>query len=1608
MRRRIGAQNLKSQEPRAKSQEPRAKSQEPRATADLILPARTIAPSALWCGRTFLLAVFVLASLVFLSGGNALAQGSMAGDRAALVALYNATDGANWANNTSWLSDDALRDWYGVSTDSNDRVLTLSLYNNQLTGTIPPELGDLSELDTLYLDGNALTGTIPTQLGQLSSLKLLFLDNNDLTGSIPTQLGQLSELQDLLLYRNALTGTIPTQLGQLTNLVRLMLYTNQLTGSIPTELGQLSQLEWLHLSGNQLTGSIPAELGQLSKLKFAYLTFNQLTGSIPTQLEQLSKLEKLYLNDNDLTGTIPGALAQLAAAELDEVSFWGNQLTGSVPTALGPAVDRAALLYFYIYSGGTRRLWTTTTSWLSDAPLDDWHGVTVDSGGRVTNLSVSSNGLTGRVHESLTVLEKLEGLYLQGNSGLTGLLPEGLRHLPNLEVVNVLDTELCPPPSDSFQNWLEGIEYYGSPCSPGRPTTIGSGSGDGWATMQWRPPEDEGGTPITHYEYRRTFPSPGSSDWTRIEPSDVVNLVDSANSPLLEEPPLKQSPLKSYKVTGLNNGQIYIYRLRAVSGLGPGPSEVLNLFPEAGAPLRPSNLRVEQYNPLSLKVSWNEPQARSGITITGYDLVPRGGEGGGGTSQFPPGMSEFITYTGPDPVTRCYLIRTFFLTAPASDGTRRNGISPYSVEACGSKQGEPEGGTEWRGHLRVFAAKAVEGEDATLDFDVYLDRPVNGPVTVRYRTRDLTARAGEDYSYTTGRLEFDPGQIKKTVSVPIIDDAIEDPYETLTLEIYNANGAGGIAVAFAMGRIYNSEDGTVAALAVADASGEESETLEFVVTLEPAATGTVTLDYATADGTATAGFDYTATSGTLTFAAGDTQKTIQVPTIVDAVDDDGETFTLTLSGASGARLADGHAIGAIWNSEGFGDITPSDALTASFKNLPESHDGESAFSLQVEFSEEIGISYASLRDEAFTVTHGNVTRARRVDGRHDLWEITVEPDSDEAVTITLPGNRDCGTAGAVCTRGGAPRPLSNSPSATVEGPPDEPLTASFSGMPVSHDGESAFTFGLTFSEEPKVSYRTLRDEAFEVTGGAVRKAQRKQQGSNQGWNITVEADGGGTVTIRLPETTDCNATGAICTADGRPLSNSLSATVAGPTTTLNFAHFANGDGITSEVVLVNVAPQPVRPTLYFYDQQGEPIAVESLLDIGSDLEIQNDGGLTIWTETEPLGVLTIPTHGRGDLVSGSVKVVSDGPIGGVLRFDLPGIGETVVEPSPPTSDALFPVRRQEGEITTGVAIHNLGEEAMEVTCELMQGGTVLDDVSIPLAANGQGSWFIDEMFPAADTSDFVGSVRCTAPGEGQFTGVAVELDADNRIVTTLPVVPVSPDLKTTLNFAHFANGDGITSEVVLVNVAPQPVRPTLYFYDQEGLPMAAESVVDIGSDLEIQNDGGLTVRTEMEPLGELTISTHGRGDLVSGSVRVVSDGPIGGVLRFDLPGIGVAVVGASPPVSDAVFPVRRQAGINTGVTIHNLGSSAELLRCDLLREGVLLDSAPIPLAANGQTSWTIDEAFPAAYTSDFVGSVRCDAVGEGRFSAVALEMDPGTRVFLALPVFPVPEMPPQE
>ena len=142
-------------------------------------------------------------------GSGVAARPESSVDRAALVALYNATDGANWTDNTNWLSDGHVGEWHGVTTDDTGRVTELSLRENDLTGTIASVLGRLTSLERLDLQGNDLTGSIPGELVNLNNLQRLDLDYNHLTGALPSWLGNLGNLQVLDLNDNLLTGEIP-------------------------------------------------------------------------------------------------------------------------------------------------------------------------------------------------------------------------------------------------------------------------------------------------------------------------------------------------------------------------------------------------------------------------------------------------------------------------------------------------------------------------------------------------------------------------------------------------------------------------------------------------------------------------------------------------------------------------------------------------------------------------------------------------------------------------------------------------------------------------------------------------------------------------------------------------------------------------------------------------------------------------------------------------------------------------------------------------------------------------------------------------------------------------------------------------------------------------------------------------------------------------------------------------------------------------------------------------------------------------------------------------------------------------------------------------------
>ena len=346
--------------------------------------------------------------------------GNTATDRAALGALYNATDGANWHDKDKWQSEAPMGEWYGVTTDSEGRVTHLDLHSNELTGEIPAALGSLTSLRELRLSSNELTGEIPAALGSLTNLRWLYLPSNELTGEIPAELGGLTNLEALVLHGNQLTGEIPAVLGSLTNLERLWLHNNQLTGEIPAELGGLTNLRLLNLQDNELTGEIPAVLGGLTNLEALRLSSNQLTGEIPAVLGSLTNLAELSLSSNQLTGEIPaelGGLTNLVALYLSS-----NQLTGEIPAELGGLTNLGAL--------------HLSSNQLTGEIPAELGGLT-----NLRLLNLQDNELTGEIPAELGDLSNLVSLYLSSNQ-LTGCIPAGLRNTPDNDL-SQLGLQFC-------------------------------------------------------------------------------------------------------------------------------------------------------------------------------------------------------------------------------------------------------------------------------------------------------------------------------------------------------------------------------------------------------------------------------------------------------------------------------------------------------------------------------------------------------------------------------------------------------------------------------------------------------------------------------------------------------------------------------------------------------------------------------------------------------------------------------------------------------------------------------------------------------------------------------------------------------------------------------------------------------------------------------------------------------------------------------------------------------------------------------------------------------------------------------------------------------------
>ncbi len=376
-------------------------------------------------------------------------------ERAALVALYEATGGSNWVSSDNWLTDKPVSTWYGVLSDESGYISHLVLDDNGLYGSIPV-LDALTQIKSLRLAFNHLTGPIP-DLSNLTSLELLYLRSNRLSGSIPS-LDSLVNLTHLYLAENELSGEIP-DLEALKNLRVLDLGSNQLSGPVPS-LDSLANLQTLSLHGNRLSGRIPS-LQSLTELTDLDLGSNRLTGGVPSMASLIS-LRRVHLNDNRLAGQIP-SLGHLAG--LKRLTISGNELTGRIPR-LSPLSELEYLdLSHNQLSGEIPKLsdignlrWLDLShnqlvgqipdlsahSYLKGLLLKDnqlsGHAPDLGTLADLAWLDISGNRLTGSFLD-LNILTSLEGLILSRNR-LTGPIPD-LRALDKLAWLDLRDNQFC-------------------------------------------------------------------------------------------------------------------------------------------------------------------------------------------------------------------------------------------------------------------------------------------------------------------------------------------------------------------------------------------------------------------------------------------------------------------------------------------------------------------------------------------------------------------------------------------------------------------------------------------------------------------------------------------------------------------------------------------------------------------------------------------------------------------------------------------------------------------------------------------------------------------------------------------------------------------------------------------------------------------------------------------------------------------------------------------------------------------------------------------------------------------------------------------------------------
>ena len=302
-----------------------------------------------------------------------------------------------------------------------------------------------------------------------------------------------------------------------------------------------------------------------------------------------------------------------------------------------------------------------------------------------------------------------------------------------------------------------------------------------------------------------------------------------------------------------------------------------------------------------------------------------------------------------------------------------------------------------------------------------------------------------------------------------------------------------------------------------------------------------------------------------------------------------------------------------------------DPLTAAFSNMPDSHDGSTAFTFRLTFSEDVDISAADLKDHALTVTNGTVTTARALNSGTAEWDLTIQPTGTGPVNILVSPTSDCAATGALCTAAGtmlSTVPGQSIPYADLVAPVPQaqqalaPLTAGFVSVPPEHDGQTAFWLELSFNAAVEQGSKPQIQALLGASGGSVTKVRRKD-GRLDRWRIQIQPSSHAAVTVTLSPSPACGATGAVCTEDGRTYTTALATRINGPVgisvadTTVQEGADAQLDFVVS---LSRAAPSAV--TVAYRTRNGTALAGQDYTDTSGTLTFA--AGDTARTVTVPV------------------------------------------------------------------------------------------------------------------------------------------------------------------------------------------------------------------------------------------------------------------------------------------------------------------------------------------------------------------------------------------------------